>query len=466
MKPYRHALCWLRRDLRLRDHAALALATERADRVAVVFVFDRPILDALEDRDDRRVTFIHRSLQEVDAKLQAIGSRLVVLNGDPAVEIPQLARELSAEAVFAARDYEPYAQARDAAVAERVRLETIKDSVVFEAGEVPIDPGETYGAYARAWRSRFRLGRDAAYHRADRAAIWPAAELPERSWSLEELGFAPRSCAAKPGEDAARERLRAFVTRLAHYRQDRHVPAIEATSGLSVHLRFGTVSVRECVRAVLQHRGEGPDKWLGELIWRDFYQDALARHPRVADAPFRGQGRDYPGEATHLAAWTEGRTGYPLVDAAMRCLAQTGTMHNRLRMVTASFLANDLLLDPRRGEAWFARHLLDFDLASNNGGWQWCASTGVGGGPHPNVLNPVVQSERFDPDGIVVRRWVPELRGLYGPAVHAPWLAPPMELQAAGVALGETYPKPIVDHAVQRERAIDRFRASALPTRP
>ena len=456
MKPCRRALCWVRRDLRLRDHAALALATARAERVAVVFAFDSAILDALEDRDDRRVTFIRRSLEEMDAKLRRVGSRLVVVHGDPVEAIPRLARRLGAEAVFAARDYEPYAVARDAAVAERVRLETVKDSVVFEAAELPWRENETYRAYARAWRGRFAPERDAAYHHADKAALWPERELPDADW---ETGFAANEPAVRPGEDAARERLRAFTTRLGPYRQDRHVPALEATSGLSVHLRFGTVSVRECVRTALGYRGEGAEKWMGELIWRDFYADVLSRHPRVASEPYRPGPAPLEDEAL-WAAWAEGRTGYPLVDAAMRRLRHDGTMHNRLRMVTASFLANDLRLDPRRGEAHFARHLLDFDLASNNGGWQWCASTGQGVGPRPNHLSPVAQSERFDPDGVVIRRWVPELRGLYGPAVHAPWRAAPMELQAAGVALGETYPWPVVDHAEARRRLGEAFAAA------
>ena len=447
MKPYRRAICWVRRDLRLRDHAALALATAQAERVAVVFVFDTRILDALEDRDDRRVTFIRRSLEEMDRKLSAIGSGLVVVRGDPVEAIPTLAREVGAEAVFAARDYEPYAAARDAAVGERARLETVKDSVVFEAGELPSE--EVYSAYARAWRGRLVPERDLAYRHADKAAMWPLDELPQADW---ETGFTDRESPVKPGEDAARARLQAFPTRFAHYRKDRHVPAIESTSGLSTALRFGTISVRECARTALAHRGEGADKFLGELIWRDFYQDVLARYPFVAERPFHPHRLVTGGDEAHFDAWTEGRTGYPLVDAAMRCLRATGTMHNRLRMVTASFLANDLLLDYRRGEAWFARTLLDYDLASNNGGWQWCASTGCGVGPRPNVLNPVLQSQKFDPDGIVIRRWVPELRGLFGPAVHAPWLSPPMELQAAGIALGETYPFPIVDHAVQRKR--------------
>ena len=451
MKPYRRAICWVRRDLRLRDHAALALATARAERVAAAFVFDRNILDALEDRDDRRVSFIHASLGEMDRKLRAIGSRLVVVQGDPGEAIPALARTLGAEAVFAARDYEPYARERDDAVARRLAgegraFETAKDSVVFEAGDLPAGPHRLYG---RAWRQRLDPERDAPYLRPERAAIWPFEEA-EAMPTLEEIGFRPAELPVRPGEDAGRERLHDFVTRLPRYRKDRHEPALEATSGLSVHLRFGTVSVRECVRAALAQPSEGAEKWLSELIWRDYYQDVLVRHPRVATEPFKPFAKPHRGDESHAQAWREGRTGYPLVDAAMRCLLQTGTMHNRLRMVVASFFAHDLDLDYRQGEAWFARRLIDFDLASNNGGWQWAAGTDVDAPPYPRVLNPRVQSAKFDPDGVFVRRWVPELRSLFGPGIHCPSAAPPMELQAAGVVLGETYPWPVVEHRSAR----------------
>ncbi len=456
MKPHRRALCWVRRDLRLRDHAALALATSRAEQVAVVFVFDRNILDAL-DRDDRRVGFIHRSLEEMDAKLRRVGSQLVVLHGDPRQEIPRLVRELQAEAVFAARDVEPYAKARDRAVADQIPFEVAKDTVVFEAGE--LGTHRLHSTYFRAWQSRFDAERHAAFHHADKAALWPAGELPETPWSLESLGFDPAECPVKPGEDAARERLRDFETRLETYRQDRNAPAMEATSGLSVHLRFGTVSVRECVRTALRHPGEGARKWLSEISWRDFYMDVLAQFPQVADGPFldRLRNLEFPGNPEHEAKWQDGQTGFPLVDAAMRCLMKTGTMHNRLRMVAASFLANDLLLDYRHGEAWFARHLLDFDLASNNGNWQYCAGTSDGVPNHSHIVNPTLQSRKFDPDGLFIRRWVPELRGLFGPAIHEPSKAPPLELQAAGVVLGETYPWPLVDHAEMRRRAVARL---------
>ena len=431
MKSFRRAICWLRRDLRLRDHAALALATAQADEVAVAFVFDRVILDALEDRDDRRVAFIRRSLEEVDAKLRRVGSGLVVLHGDPVREIPALAERLGAEAVFAARDHEPYALARDAAIPN---LHLVRDTVVFD--DLPDLP---HREFEIAWRRRLVPERDAAYHRADKAALMPRDALPESDWRT---GFAPNEPVLEPGEDAARDRLKSFVPKLARYRRDRNAPALAGDSALSVHLRFGTISIRECVRAAVAHPSPGADKWLSELVWREYYHSVL-RHRSDPLPPGRGLGRP-----VHAQAWREGRTGYPLVDAAMRRLRADGTMHNRLRMVVASFFAHNLLLDPAEGEAWFARNLLDFDLASNRGGWRWCSEAD----PYPRVLNPVAQSQRYDPDGAFILRWVPEVRGLVGPALHFPPSATPLELEAAGLVLGEGYPWPVVDLVDARRR--------------
>jgi deoxyribodipyrimidine photo-lyase len=462
-KPYRRALCWVRRDLRLHDHAALAAATRATDSVAVAFTFDSNILDALADRDDRRVTFIHRSLREMDAKLRALGSALVVRLGDPTVEIPALAAEMDAEAVFAARDYEPYAQARDAQVrraleARGIAFRDVKDSVLMEPREVqgPNGPYRVYTPYLKAWRRAFSVRANGEEHVADLAALATDLDRFERSWTMADVGFRETDLWLEPGEDAARRRAEAFAARLGEYHRTRDFPAQDGTSGLSVHLRFGTVSVRELARMAIRHGGDGAEKWLDELVWRDFYQSILYHFPHVIEAPFQAQYGNvvYPGEDAHFDAWRDGRTGYPIVDAAMRCLRATGWMHNRLRMIVASFLTKDLLIDYRRGEAHFARYLLDFDLASNNGGWQWAASTGCDAQPYFRIFNPTAQSAKFDPHGDFIRRWVPELAELSGAAIHCPAQAPPMELTAAGVELGVTYPHPVVDHAAQRERAI------------
>ncbi|MFZ4506250.1 MAG: cryptochrome/photolyase family protein [Fimbriimonas sp.] len=456
------AVCWIRRDLRLSDHAALAAATERADQVVVAFVFDRNILDALEDRDDRRVTFIHRSLVELDAKLRARGSNLVVLHGNPLEEIPKLAAAFGADLVVAGRDYEPYAIQRDQDVAERLKatgieFQSVKDTVIFEGGEIFGQSGlplRVYTPYSKVWRKQFELGDHAAEHTPDltKLVAYPAAT----DWSMDALGFAANDLWVSAGEDAGLAQLEAYSHKVDGYAKDRDFPALAATSGLSVHLRFGTVSIRACVRMALERGGHGADKWLAELIWRDFYQDILSHNPRVVREPFNPtyRGLEYPGDESHYQAWEQGLTGYPIVDAAMRCFNATGWMHNRLRMVVASFLTKDLLVDYRRGEAYFARKLLDFDLASNNGGWQWAASVGCDAQPYFRIFNPRLQSLKFDPDGVFIREWIPEIAGLQGEHLHTPTLASAFDLASAGVELGKTYPLPIVDHMVQKERAI------------
>ncbi len=462
-KPFKCALCWVRRDLRLHDHAALAAATAQAERVAVVFVFDTNILDPLEDRDDRRLTFIMESLREMDRKLRERGSLLLTRIGRPEEEIPKLARETGAEAVFIARDYEPYARERDGAIAKTTRLETVKDSVIREAGEVLTLDGRPFRAFApylKSWRKGLDPARDAAELKPDLDALWPADELTPhaRPYGYDEIGFKQNTLWTPPGEDAGRARMLAFAKALDRYAETRNDP--DGTSALSVHFRFGTISLREAVRLALEHGGE---RWLGEIVWREFFADVLFHFPEVAQETFKPQFRNvaYPGTEETFRAWTEGRTGYPLVDAAMRHLHQTGFMPNRMRIVVASFLCKDLLHDYRRGEAHFARTLLDFDQSTNNGNWQWSASTGTDAQPYFRIFNPVAQSERYDPDGAYIRRFVPELAALKAPAIHAPWTAKPAELAAAGVVLGETYPWPIVDHATQREKAKELLRTAA-----
>lgn len=462
----RTALAWLRRDLRLQDSEALAEAARSAEAVAVLFVFDRNILDPLEDRDDRRVTFIHHSLQEVDARLRECGSRLIVRHGDPVVEVQAVAEALGAEVVVTARDREPYALERDATVSDRLKrigisFVTVKDQVIFEAGEVRSqsgDPLRVYSPYRRAWLARFQPGVDDAP--ADsQPSSWVSADrlgALVHPWEMSDLGFREAELWLPAGESGAIARLREFERRIENYREERDIPSGDRTSGLSVHLRFGTLSVRECFRTAARIGGPGAEKWRDELIWREFYQDILGNFPHVVASTFQPAYRDlvYPGSDAHFQAWRDGQTGYPLVDAAMRCLNATGWMHNRLRMVAASFLTKDLLVDYRRGEAYFARKLLDFDLASNNGGWQWAASVGADPQPYFRIFNPVLQSRKFDPEGAFIRQWVPELGGLSDADLHMPSAAEPFDLLAANVTLGRDYPSPIVDHHVQKELAV------------
>ncbi|MCW5942648.1 MAG: deoxyribodipyrimidine photo-lyase [Fimbriimonadaceae bacterium] len=465
MSRRRRGLVWIRRDLRLEDHTALAEATRSCDEVAVLFVFDPNILDALVDRDDRRVSFIHQSLQEVDRGLREAGSGLIVRHGEPIAVVPEVARTFGADDVWAARDFEPYAKARDAEVGRRLADEgcgfrQVLDHLIFGGDEIATEAGDPYRVftpYSKAWRDRLTPER-IEERIPDRARLAAREAHPASDpWSLEDLGFVPRVTWLEPGERAGGTRLERFANeRMPHYHQDRDRVAREATSGLSAHLRFGTVSIRECARLALAQGGPGGAKWLDELIWREFYAMILDRFPHTAERAFRPEfdGIPWVHDESLWRAWCEGRTGYPLVDAAMRCLVESGWMPNRLRMVVASFLTKDLLTDYRRGEAYFARHLLDFDLASNNGGWQWAASTGVDAQPYFRVFNPVLQSRKFDPEGTFLRTWCPELAGFDDEAIHWPHKASPLEQEAAGCVLGRDYPHPIVDHATQRSAAI------------
>jgi deoxyribodipyrimidine photo-lyase len=473
----RNSLVWFRRDLRIEDHAALhhALrASERdsARRVYCVFVFDTDILAGLP-RDDRRVQFIHASLGELDARLRAWGAYLIVRHGRAAEEIPRLADELDAESVFANHDYEPGAIARDRAVQQRLRetgrsLQTFKDQVIFEKDEVLTQAGGAFSVftpYKNAWLKRLAAHPEALD--AFETAAWAGALAPTPAGhalpSLEQLGFVPHAAPiASAGMSGAQQLLDAFLRRIGGYRSERDFPALDSTSRLSVHLRFGTLSIRSLVRMLIDKTGDGAATWLSELIWREFYMMILQRHPRVVTQSFKAafdklQWEDGKEADDAFAAWCEGRTGYPLVDAAMEQLNRTGFMHNRLRMVTASFLTKDLGISWVRGERWFARQLNDYELSSNNGGWQWAASTGCDAQPWFRIFNPVTQSKRFDPDGTFIRRWLPQLAGLEGAAIHAPWLAKPAVLERAGLVLGRDYPQPIVDHEQARVRTLARF---------
>ena len=479
--PFSSGLVWLRRDLRAHDNAALYLALKHCQQVHVAFVFDTAILEALP-RADRRVEFIRESLVELDQRLAELGGEgrgLIVCHGLAENEIPRLARQLGALAVFASHDDEPQAQLRDARVRGHladlgIALHTCKDHVVFERQEVMTQSGTAFSVftpYKNAWLRKvndFYLQAYPVERYAQQLAPRPEA-LRQPVPRLSDLDFEATNLKAlhmPTGESGGQALLADFLHRIDEYGHRRDFPAVKGPSYLSVHLRFGTVSVRQLAReahARMQSGSEGAAVWLSELIWRDFYVQVLANFPHVgAGESFK---REYDtihwdhGPHGHklFEAWCEGRTGYPLVDAAMRQLNQTGYMHNRLRMVVASFLCKDLGLDWRWGEKYFATHLNDFDLSANNGGWQWASSSGCDAQPYFRIFNPVSQSEKFDADGKFIRRYVPELSGLSAKAIHAPWLAGALELQAAHVELGKTYPRPIVDHAEAREKTLERY---------
>ncbi|MBK6850395.1 MAG: deoxyribodipyrimidine photo-lyase [Burkholderiales bacterium] len=514
LAPVDRALVWLRRDLRLTDHRPLAAALRSARQVWCLFVFDSDILAHLP-RADRRVAFIHASLVELDADLRAAGGGLIVRHGHPVDEVLATVITLGVQQVHAGRDYEPDAVTRDQEVAARLAergasLWLHKDQVIFDTDELLTGAGKPYGVftpYKNSWLKRVDAlalaEAEVAPHLSALAPV-PDELANMRLPSLEALGFKPVPSVDKlqPGASGAAGLLADFLPRLDRYGEARDFPAIKGPSYLSVHLRFGTVSIRQLARlahsaaypgnspltavdnrigaavpgstaaagAAAGDRGAlatgpaGAATWLGELIWRDFYFQVLHHQPWVGERCFKPEfdavAWDEGPEADALfAAWCAGRTGYPLVDAAMRQLNQTGYMHNRLRMVAASFLTKDLGIAWQRGERYFALMLNDYDLAANCGGWQWAASTGCDAQPWFRIFNPLRQSEKFDPQGRFIRRYLPELAGLSDKAIHAPWLASPLELQAAGVVPGGNYPLPVVDHEQARARTLARFKA-------
>jgi deoxyribodipyrimidine photo-lyase len=474
------ALVWFRRDLRAFDHAALHHALRLSQAVHCVFVYDTAILDSLPRRD-RRVDFIHASVAELAAELRALGGDLIVLHADAALAIPRLAAELNADAVFTNHDYEPQAMARDETVAAQLAADTrlwfsFKDQVIFEKDEVltlSSKPYTVYTPYKNAWLKKMRAEPAclASFDIEPHAAHFAPPRATEQALpTLAELGFEPsnlHALAIPTGMSGASKLFDDFLGRVAKYDVARDFPALKGPSYLSMHLRFGTVSLRYLVRTVvdLMDRGGGGDGapvWLAELIWRDFYAMILYQNPHVENGAFKPaydaiawETGEQADEA--FAAWCEGRTGYPLVDAAMAQLNQTGYMHNRLRMVTACFLIKDLGIDWRRGEAYFALHLNDFDLASNNGGWQWASSSGCDAQPYFRIFNPITQSEKFDGSGRFIRRYLPQLKALGDKEIHAPWLVPRMLLEQKDIVLGRDYPAPIVQHDEARKETLERY---------
>ena len=491
-KKFDTGLVWFRRDLRTDDHAALYHALKQCQRVYCVFVFDRDILDTLP-RADRRVEFIHASVVELDRDLGALttseGGGLIVLHAAAWQAVPALAASLGVQAVYANHDDEPDALARDARVrnalgAQGVVLHTYKDHCIFERDEVLTQGGTPFSVftpYKNAWLRK--LAGDAFYlkpypverYTAALAARPTAHQKPVPT--LAELGFAPTNLAQlkiPTGASGGQALFAEFVERMDQYHATRDFPAVKGPSYLGVHLRFGTVSIRK-MSAIAYTRSQQGDPgaavWLSELVWRDFYFQILAHRPQVVRQSFKPAFDAIVWEAGPQAdalfqAWCNGQTGYPLVDAAMAQINQTGYMHNRLRMVVASFLCKDLGLDWRWGESYFAQHLNDFDLSANNGGWQWASSTGCDAQPWFRIFNPTSQSEKFDPDGRFIRRYLPQLAQLSNKAIHAPWMAAPLELQAAGVALGKDYPHPIVAHDAARLRTLDRYAVVKKPDSP
>ncbi|MBA2488361.1 MAG: deoxyribodipyrimidine photo-lyase [Chloroflexi bacterium] len=463
---WRTAVVWFRRDLRLHDHPALADAISRAGMVVPLFVFDDALLGGRWPAPNR-VWFMDRSARLLDQALRDRGSRLHVRTGRPAEVVPRFAAEVGADVVLVSRDYGPYARLRDGQVGKALEsdgrsLRARRGILVHEPEEVISAAGGPFSVFTpfhRAWRQlplRDALDAPRSIDLPGSAdpGTWPSSadlRVPER----------PPADLPEPGEEAARDRLGRWLrSGLDDYHSRRDDLAADGTSRLSQDLHWGLLSPLEVYRRA-KREGRGPAAYCRQLVWREFYHHVLWHRPGVTRGPYLAQfeGMAWSEDEDDFQAWCAGSTGYPVVDAAMRQLMATGWMHNRARLIVGSFLTKDLLIDWRRGERHFMAHLTDGDLANNNGGWQWVASTGTDPQPYFRIFNPVLQAERFDPNGAFVRRWVPELEGVPLARLHEPWKMSGDEQRAAGCVIGRDYPSPIADHAEARQRALAAYSA-------
>jgi len=417
---------WFRRDLRLIDNAALFQALSAYNNVLPLFIFDKLILDELEDKSDARVNFIFNTVSQLRSQLRKLKSDLLIEYGEPLAVWKQLIDKYDIQSVYTNRDFEPYALQRDKQVqllleANEIPFLTFKDQVIFEKNDVLKDDGKPYNVYtpfSRKWKLKL-TEKDLQGYPSEKYFNRLYKTEPLNEISLSEIGFTP-SLIQIPSSEINTDIVK-------HYHNTRDIPSVNGTTRLSIHLRFGTISIRKLAAIAMPLN----EKYFNELIWREFYQMILAHFPHVITNSFRPEYDRivWRNNESEFNAWCQGKTGFPIVDAGMRELNATGFMHNRVRMIVSSFLTKDLLIDWRWGEAYFAKKLLDFDLASNNGGWQWAAGCGVDAAPYFRIFNPQSQTIKFDPKLLYIRKWIPELDEL-------------------------SYPTPIVDHAFARDRVL------------
>jgi deoxyribodipyrimidine photo-lyase len=425
------SLFWFRRDLRLNDNTGFFYALQQEKNVLPIFIFDKNILDKLEEKADARVEFIHEQVTKLSAELEGKGSSLLVKYGEPEAIFKSLLAEYELESVYTNRDYEPYAKSRDTAIEnlleeKGVPFFTFKDQLIFEPGEILNGSGEFYKVFtpfSRVWLEKYNKTNFSPLDELNWENLFQSDSFPIPS--LPDMGF-QHSEITIPSKTADEELI-------SHYDEKRNFPAVKGTSRLGIHLRFGTISIRKLANTAASLNAT----FLNELIWREFYMFILAYNPAVVDRAFKPAYDQIPWRNNEMEfeAWCKGLTGYPIVDAGMRELNETGFMHNRVRMIVASFLTKHLLIDWRWGEAYFAKKLLDFELASNNGGWQWAAGTGTDAQPYFRVFNPTSQTEKFDKDLKYIKKWIPEFQT-------------------------KKYPEPIVDHKFARQRAIDTYKSA------
>lgn len=461
---------WLRRDLRLSDNQTLYAALQTGLPVLPLFIVD-PRLIHSPYVGPKRLAFLWESLRQLQSDLEKRGSTLILRRGLPEEVLPALATEVNLQGVFAEPDYSPFARRRDGILDRTLPMHWVGSPAVRPPGTVLKQSGEPYTVFtpfSKAWKSLPGLEEITALPKPG----FIRTPTGIHSEPIPDQPILPSTVPFAAGEGAAQAQLQAFVDQLTasaaiyRYAAERDRPDLPGTSRLSPYLRFGMLSPRQAVSAALRairlassaEARRSAETWLNELIWREFYIHILFHYPQVRRQNFRPQQVHWLNQTEYFGAWCAGRTGYPLVDAAMRQLVQTGWMHNRLRMVTASFLTKDLLIDWRWGERFFMQHLIDGDPAANNGGWQWTAGTGTDAAPYFRIFSPISQSQRHDPDGHFIRHWLPELGRVPDEYIHTPWLMPLPVQQAAGCRIGQDYPAPLVDHRFARERALQAYR--------
>ncbi len=461
---------WIRRDLRLSDNQALTEALSSSQSVIPVFVLDPKLINS-PNSSPKRLAFLYKGLIELDGDLRRRGSKLVIRRGEPLEALSRLVREGGAEGIFAEEDFSPYARKRDSQVASQFSLKLIGGSCVSHPESLLKKDGKPYKVFTpfmRAWKAQYKIQADQLTPPPEFISTPIDVEgdrLPEQGVSDVNLGY-------EPGERTANQRLKEFINSetggIYTYAETRNLLGLSGTAQISPYLRFGMLSARQCIRAAeeaIESASDGQGRksaetWLNELIWREFYIAILYHFPYVLQHSFREDLRALPwrNDPEEFSAWCEGRTGYPVVDAAMRQLTETGWMHNRGRMIVASFLVKDLVIDWRWGERFFMNQLVDGDPAANNGGWQWTAGTGTDAAPYFRVFNPVLQSKKFDPDGSYIKRWIPELAAVPARFVHTPWKMDGEMQQLSGCIIGEDYPQPIIDHDFARKRILDIYK--------